>query len=360
MANVSLPNSQVPVVDRSTGLMNQQWYLFFNGFFQNSGGSGTIPVASGGTGITSGTANGVLFFSNPTTIGSSVGLGQYQVVIGGVSGSGPTTVAGTGTSSQVLLGGTPPQWGSISLVSTVTGILPISSGGTNTSSLTANGVILASSSSLVSVTSASGTVLTGRGATSSPAWSQTPVLGVPGASTGSIGFAGATAGTVTVKALSSTSTYSLTLPVNAGSSTNVLSTDGAGALYFASAGGAASAPQTSTSTHDISITGSQSITGLAGKPKALIFFGSANPGGFTYSDFNGFCDNSIRQYCLTSFQGSTGTTYRTGNSMAFIDVTGANEADFTVTSMDANGFTGTWAKSGSPTGTATFFFLAFF
>lgn len=57
---------------------------------------------------------------------------------------------------------------------------------------------------------------------------RTPVLGVPGVATGSLGLAGVTSGTVTVKAANSTANWTLSLPPDAGSNGYVLITDGNG------------------------------------------------------------------------------------------------------------------------------------
>jgi hypothetical protein len=64
--------------------------------------SGTaLPVANGGTGLTSGTSGGVLAYTATGTLASSGVLAQYGVVIGGGAGAVPTSTA-VGTATHVL------------------------------------------------------------------------------------------------------------------------------------------------------------------------------------------------------------------------------------------------------------------
>lgn len=74
--------------------------------------------------------------------------------------------------------------------------------------------------------SAQGSVLN-RGAS---VWSatSTPILGLPGTTTGSLGFAGATSGTVTVKAQDAAGTWTWKWPTSGGSNGFTLTTDGSG------------------------------------------------------------------------------------------------------------------------------------
>lgn len=59
--------------------------------------TGTLPVANGGTGLTSGTSGGILAFTATGTIASSGVLAANALVIGGGAGAAPsTTTTGTG------------------------------------------------------------------------------------------------------------------------------------------------------------------------------------------------------------------------------------------------------------------------
>jgi hypothetical protein len=57
--------------------------------------SGILPVASGGTGISSGTSGGVTYFSGSTTIASSAALAANGIVYGGGAGSAPASSSAT-------------------------------------------------------------------------------------------------------------------------------------------------------------------------------------------------------------------------------------------------------------------------
>ena len=63
----------------------------------------TVPVARGGTGLTTGTSGGVPYFSASTTIASSAALAANAIVIGGGAGSAPATTT-TGTGILTFLG----------------------------------------------------------------------------------------------------------------------------------------------------------------------------------------------------------------------------------------------------------------
>ena len=76
---------------------------------------------------------------------------------------------------------------------------------------------------------AGGTVVGNRGTTVAAATALTnPVLGIPGTSTGEIGFAGATSGTVTIKPQAAAGTFNFNLPTSAGTSGYVLLSGGGG------------------------------------------------------------------------------------------------------------------------------------
>jgi hypothetical protein len=123
-----------------------------------------LPVASGGTALSSGTSGGVLAYTASGTLASSGALAQYGVVIGGGAGAVPTSTA-AGTTTTVLHGnasGT-PTFGAVSLTADVSGTLPNTSGGTGQSSaFTQYGVTYASTTSVLATTAAgtAGYVLT--------------------------------------------------------------------------------------------------------------------------------------------------------------------------------------------------------
>ena len=94
--------------------------------------TGILGVANGGTGISSGTTGGVLFYSAPGTIASSSALVANQLVLGG-GATGPTTLGSLGSATTVLHGGAgAPSFSAVNLAAggDVTGILPVANGGT--------------------------------------------------------------------------------------------------------------------------------------------------------------------------------------------------------------------------------------
>jgi len=63
-----------------------------------TGLTGIVPVANGGTGLSSGTSGGILAYTASGTLASSAALTQYGVVYGGGAGAVPAaTSAGTAT-----------------------------------------------------------------------------------------------------------------------------------------------------------------------------------------------------------------------------------------------------------------------
>jgi hypothetical protein len=96
--------------------------------------SGTFPVSAGGTGLTTVTAGTILYASATNTI---AGLAAAAA-------------------GNVLLSGTTPSWGKVSLASGVTGILPIANGGTNSGALLTNNAVMVSNGTQI----VSGTTMT--------------------------------------------------------------------------------------------------------------------------------------------------------------------------------------------------------
>lgn len=93
--------------------------------------SSALPVAQGGTGLTSGTSGGVPYYSGSTSIASSAALTQNAIVLGGGAGLAPTVIGSLGSTTTVLHGNASgaPTFGSVSLTGDVSGVLPVASGG---------------------------------------------------------------------------------------------------------------------------------------------------------------------------------------------------------------------------------------
>lgn len=94
--------------------------------------SGTLPVANGGTALTSGTSGGILGYTASGILASSGALTANQLVIGGGSGVVPSSLA-AGSQYQVLtMSASSPGYGALSLnqSAAVSGQLAIGNGGT--------------------------------------------------------------------------------------------------------------------------------------------------------------------------------------------------------------------------------------
>jgi len=224
-----------------------------------TGVTGTLPVANGGT-------------------GQSTALTQYGVIYGSSATAMGNTAAGT--TGQVLLATTSaaPSWGQVSLTAGVTGVLPIANGGTNLSSTPANGALdIGNGTGFTRTTLTAGTNITitngagsisiaasgGSGTVNSGTANQLAYYAATGtavsgnqyanisggaltlgtqssATAGSLVLANTNAGAfpTTIKSsASATAAWSLTLPVSAGTSAYVLSTDGTGVTSWVADGG---------------------------------------------------------------------------------------------------------------------------
>lgn len=183
---------RVPIIDERTGAVSREWYRWFYSLYNIVGsGAGIVPVASGGTGLSTIPTNGQLLIGNGTgytlnTLGVGAGIsvtngiGTIMLANTGVlsfsSGTtgltpatattGAVTLAGTliavnggtgfgsyavgdllyadttttlaklpdvATGNALISGGisTAPAWGKIGLTTHVSGVLPIANGGTN-------------------------------------------------------------------------------------------------------------------------------------------------------------------------------------------------------------------------------------
>lgn len=111
-----------------------------------------------------------------------------------------------------------------------------------------------------------------------------------------------------------------------------------------------------TFTRDVSSTGAQTVTSAACQfvPKHAVFFGAVNG---TNAMGMGLSDGTLNSGVCDQNQTSTGTYAVISNaSISFVPVTGSL-ASFVVNQFVFGGLTGTWSKSGSPTGTTTIFAL---
>jgi hypothetical protein len=156
--------------------------------------SGTLPVANGGTGITTGTSGGVLSFTAAGTIASSGALTANALVLGGGAGVAPGVLGSLGTTTTLLHGNAAgaPTFAAASLTADVTGTLPATNGGTGLASYTTGDLIYASSATTLigRAAVATGRYLRSAGAATAPVWS---TLILPNAATtGDLLYASAT------------------------------------------------------------------------------------------------------------------------------------------------------------------------
>lgn len=113
-------------------------------------GAGTIAlavpvaVANGGTGLTTGTSGGVLYFSGAGVIASSPALTSNQLLVGAGAGNPPVGLGTLGTTSTVLHGNAAglPTFGAVSLTADVTGVLPVANGGSGVSTAFTTGSVI--------------------------------------------------------------------------------------------------------------------------------------------------------------------------------------------------------------------------
>jgi hypothetical protein len=99
--------------------------------------------------------------------------------------------------------------------------------------------------------------------------------------------------------------------------------------------------------------GSQAITGVGFRPKAVVFLASQ---GSTKEMSVGFSDASSN---LCIFQQSTAGNFTTNSAAITLDEsTGVSAYVGSISSFDSDGFTISWTRTGTPTGTATVYYMA--
>jgi len=300
---------RVPIIDERTGAVSREWYRWFYSLYNITGGGlGIIPVASGGTGLSTIPTNGQLLIGNGTgyslnTLGFGVGIsvtnGLGTITLantgvlsfsGGTTGLTPATVVagdvtlagtliavngGTGyasytvgdllyadttttlaklpdvaTGNALISGGVSaaPAWGKIGLTTHVSGVLPITNGGTNGSAApTAYGVAYGDGSAYAfTAAGTTGQVLTATTG-GAPTWAAPATSGtVTSVSVVSAnGFAGTVATATTTPAITLTTSVTGVLKGNGTAiSAAVANTD-----YFAP-----SAPVTKTADFTVAAT----------------------------------------------------------------------------------------------------------
>ncbi len=127
-----------------------------SGYLKNTTGTGVLttqPVTDGGTHLVSGTDGGLLGFTGPTTLASSVLLTNHALLLGRGAGATPVPLGSLGTATTVLHGAAAgdPTFGLVVLTTDVSGVLPVANGGSGTgTALTAGSVVFAGASGVLS------------------------------------------------------------------------------------------------------------------------------------------------------------------------------------------------------------------
>jgi hypothetical protein len=159
-----------------------------------AGWTGQLSLARGGTNASLTASNGGIFYSTATA---------------------GAILAGTATANQIVMSGSSsaPAWSTATYPPTTT----------------INQLLYSSSANVIAGLATVNWGLLNAGATGIPALTVTPVLGVAGTSTGTIGFSGATSGVVTVQPQAAAGTYNFNLPTGAGTAGQPLLSGGGGA-----------------------------------------------------------------------------------------------------------------------------------
>ena len=219
-------------------------------FNQNTTGtaaglSSTLAVASGGTGLTSGTSGGVLYYSATGTLASSAALAASSIVLGGGAGVAPATTT-TGTGVVTAIGNAVNTAGGILVpAAALTASALVIGGGSGTgpsTTTTGTGILTFLGTPSSANLAAAVTDETGTGSlvfSNSPTFDDDITLGTQQTTRGSIILANTAAGayaTTLQSSNSATEAWTLTLPTTNGSNGQALITDGNGVTSWGPAG----------------------------------------------------------------------------------------------------------------------------
>ena len=135
---------RVSLIDERTGAVSREWYRWFYSLYNIVGGGlGVIPVASGGTGLSTIPSNGQLLIGNGTgytlnTLGVGAGLSV-------TNGAGTITLANTGVLSNIAGAGISVSGATGNVTIANTGVLSFSGGttGLTPSAVTTGAITLA-------------------------------------------------------------------------------------------------------------------------------------------------------------------------------------------------------------------------
>jgi hypothetical protein len=143
------------------------------------------------------------------------------------------------------------------------------------------------------------------GSAGAPAYTFTPVLGIPGTSLGILGFAGSTSGTVSVQAQPAAGTWTFQWPTGPGLPGQVMSTNGFGVASWANAGAGTVTTFSSGNLSPLFITSVSNPTSTPG----LSFTLSNAAGGTVFGNASG--SSGLPSYTSTPVLGIPGATLGT-------------------------------------------------
>lgn len=107
-----------------------------------------------------------------------------------------------------------------------------------------------------------------------------------------------------------------------------------------------------TTTYDLSTSsGTQAITGVGFTPRLIFILGNQTGNARTSIGI----DDGTNHYSI--YMVDAGNAFGTGTAASLNAGSGANSQSGYVSALDADGFTITWVKTGSPTGTFTLMYL---
>ena len=322
------------------------------GSYLRSGGVATASVWSTVT-LPNTTTISQLLYSSAANVVAGLATANSGILItssGGVPSIGtdiPTAVT-IGAAYVYRVGGTD---------------VAVADGGTGVGTFTANGILYGNSATSILVTAQGGTNTILTASAGAPVFSATPIintsvqLGVVSTATGSLKLAHASsANLTTITAGNATAAVTYVWPTADGTSGQVLSTNASGALSWATASAGAVSVKVGTFTRDLTTaSGTQAVTGVGFTPKAIIFLTASSAVDVGYGSW-GVTDGGV----VSGIEwrgGVTADTFAASNIISVI-LTATDYQYVSAISLDADGFTVTWVKAGSPTGTAAIRYLA--
>ncbi len=214
-------------------------FIAAGGACTTGGGGGTVAAA---------TVNQLAIYTGTTTVGglTNVAGGLINNNASGVPVSTVTPVLGLAGTSLGTIGLSGNTSGVVTLRPlAVAGTTTITFGNTTgtVAAVATAPLALDATTGTMSITGVAGQVLGGTPA----AFTATPTLGAAAGTTGKVNFAGTTSGTVGLTVAAAAGTWTLTLPTSAGSSGQVLSTNGSGVTSWI-AGGSGTVTSVATGT----------------------------------------------------------------------------------------------------------------